>query len=267
MPPQSSAPRRRSFDTFSVWALLTTIVAALVFVIPSAVTPFATTKTFLLAAGTLITLALYILARLTRGNVIFPSTALVGALWLPVAAYALSAVFSGAPLASTLWGTALEPDTLGFMLLAAVLGTLSALILRRAEHYQTFLRVGAYAFGAIALVETLVVVVGQVLPNVVSPAFSVVGSFGDLASLMGLGVVTVLIAFRFLDPSAHARRALTISGVLALFLLAVANSSLVWTLLALVSLGLFVEAVMRHGSSSADADLEGSVVVSEATLE
>ncbi|HUY05227.1 MAG TPA: tetratricopeptide repeat protein [Candidatus Paceibacterota bacterium] len=266
MPPQPSAPRRRSFDTASIWALFITIVAVLV-VIPSAATPFATTKVFLLAAGTLVTLALYILARLTRGNVIFPSSVLVGALWLPVVAYALSAAFSGAPFAGSLWGAALEPDTLGFMLAVAVLGTLAALILRRPEHYRSFLNVGAYTFGAMALVGTIIVIIGQFLPNVVSPAFSIVGSMSDLAIFLGLGVVLLLITFRFLEPSLRARRALLASGVLALFLIAVANSSLVWTLLALASLGLFVEAVMRHGSNAADADLEGAVVVAEAPLE
>ena len=267
MSPQSSTPRRRSFDTASIWALLITIAAALVIVIPSATTPFATTKTFLLAVGTLVTLALYILARLTRGNVIFPSSVLIGALWLPAIAYMLSAAFSGAPFASSLWGTALEPDTLGLMLIAAVLGTLAAFILRRPEHYRSFLLAGAYAFGAIALIETLVVAVGQFLPNVISPAFSVVGSMSDLAALLGLGIAVILITFRFLEPTLSARRALVVSGVLALFLLAIANSSLIWTLLAFVSLGLFVEAVMRHGSKGSDADIEELSLVSEAPLE
>lgn len=259
--------RRRSFDTASIWALLITIVASLLFVIPSAATPFATTKVFLLSAGVLVTLALYILARLTRGNIIFPSSMLIGALWLPAGAYALSAAFSGAPFASSLWGTSLEPDTLGFMLTAAALGTLATLILRRPEHYRSFLRVGAYTFGAVALIETVVVAVGQFFPNVISPAFSIVGSFGDLAAFLGLGVAATLITLRFLEPSLYMRRALLVSGVLALFLLALANSSLVWTLLALVSLGLFVEAVMRHSSNASDADLDETVMVAEAPLE
>ncbi|MHB8860611.1 MAG: hypothetical protein ACYC48_02655 [Minisyncoccota bacterium] len=267
MPSQQSIPPRRSFDVFSLWALLATVGVALIVVIPFVSTPLATTKTFFLTAGALVTLALYILARLTRGNIIFPSTVLVGALWLPVIAYALSAAFSGVSFMNALWGTALEADTLGFMLLAAVLGTLSVLILRRAEQYQLFLRVGAYVFGAIACIEVLSVIVGQFAPNVVSPAFSLVGSFGDLASFLGLGVVTTLIAFRFLELRGRVRRALMLAVIAALFLLAIANSSLVWTLLALVSLGLFVEAVMRRGSPAADTDLEDVTVMDEAPLE
>ncbi len=69
MPPQQSVstPQRRSLDTVSVWALLITIVAALFVITPFLAIPLAATKTFLLAAGAPITLALYILARLTRG--------------------------------------------------------------------------------------------------------------------------------------------------------------------------------------------------------
>ncbi|MFZ2167916.1 MAG: hypothetical protein WAV50_03565 [Minisyncoccia bacterium] len=263
----STTTPRRSLDTVSVWALLATMAVAIFIVIPSSLVPLATTKTFVLAAGTLVTLALYILARLTRGNVVFPSSWLVAALWLPALAYALSAVFSGASFTGALWGSVLEPDTLGFMLIAAVLGTLSVLVLRRPEHYRLFFRVAAYVFGALAIVQTLTVLVGQVSPGIISPSFAFFGSFSDLASLLGLGVIMVLIALRFLEVSLLARRGLIASGVCALFLLAIANSSLVWILVALVSLGLFVEAIMRHSPKTSDADLDEATVLSETPLE
>jgi tetratricopeptide (TPR) repeat protein len=256
-------PVRRSLDTISVFALITTVVAALLVIIPFASVSFVTTKTFLLAAGTLITLGLYILARLTRGNVVFPSSVLIGALWLPVVAYAFSAVFGRVAFVNAFWGTALEPDTLGFMLIVAILGTLSALVLKRPENYRSFLKIGAYTFVASALAQLLIVIVGQFSPNNISPAFSFIGSFGDLASLLGLGVVALLITFRFLEFSSRTRRMFIISGIVALFLLAIANVSLVWILLALVSLGLFVEAIMRRRSKSADADLDETFVLDE----
>jgi len=268
MPPQSVAsPRRRSLDTISIWSLFITIAAAALIVIPSASVAITTTKTFVLAAGAIITLALYILARLSRGNVIFPPSVLIGALWFPVIAYAFSASFSGIPFGNAFWGTALEPDTLGFMLIVAILGTLSALVLRRPEQYSSFLRAGAYVFGIIALLQVVIVIVGQFAPKTISPAYSIVGSFTDLASLMGLGVVAILITLRFLELSRRAYRLLVVSGVAALLLLAIANSTLVWVLVALVSLGLFVEAVMQKGSRGADADLDEAVVMNEAPLE
>lgn len=267
MPPQPVAPRRRSLDIISIWALFATLVAALLVFIPSSPVALMTTKTFVLAAGTIITLAIFILARLGRGNIIFPSSILIGALWLPVIAYALGAIFSGGSFMNALWGTALEPDTLGFMLVAAVLGTIAALVLRRSEHYQTFFGAGAYIFGIVAALELLVVIIGQFAPNTVSPSFSVIGSFNDLAFFLGLGVITVLITLRFLELSVRTRRMLLVSSAIALFLLAIANVLLVWILLTLVSLGLFVESIMRRGSKAGDADLDEAVVMNEAPLE
>lgn len=257
MPPQpETASRRRSLDTVSSWALLATLIVALFVFIPSASIPFVATKTFLLAAGALITLALYILARLSRGNVIFPPILLVGVLWLPVIAYALSTALSGVSYGNAFWGSALEPDTFGFMLVAALLGTLAALVLRRVEHYQSFLRVGAIVFGVVVAVQILVLIAGQIMPNTISPAFSIVGSYDNLASFLGLGVASILITLRFLKPSRRAHRLLILSGIGALIVLAVANVALVWILLALVALGLFVESVMRRSKGAVDADFD-----------
>ncbi|HCR52563.1 TPA: hypothetical protein DIV48_02865 [Candidatus Kaiserbacteria bacterium] len=264
MPPQQPVrAARHSLDTISVVALLATLVVALFMFIPSTAVPFGATKTFVLAAGALITLALYILARLSRGNVIFPPSVLILALWLPVLAYALSAAFSGVAFGNALWGSSLEPDTLGSLLIIAVLGTLSALALRRVEQYRTYLRVAAYVFCIAVVLQILILIVGQFSPNTISPSFSLVGSYDDLAFLAGLGIIGTLITLRFVDLSRRALRALLFAGLGALLLLAVANSQLVWILIALVSLGLFVEAVMRRsGGSSTDLDEVGVSVES-----
>ncbi len=272
MPPQTSAaashPRKtvRSLEVWNVWVLLATIVVTLVAVVPSLSMPLLMTKTFLLGAGTIITLALFIIARLSRGSLILPPLTLVGALWLPVIAYALSAAFSGAPFMRALWGTALEADTLGFMLAIASLGTLTAVVLRRSEQYRTFLAAGAVVFGIIAVVELVIVIVGQFAPTTISPSFSLLGSFSDLATFLGLGVIGALITFRFVALPARGRRNLILGTVLALVLLAIANSSLVWILLALVSLGLFIEAAMMRKHSIDDADLDEVAVVDEPSL-
>ncbi|MHB1769947.1 MAG: tetratricopeptide repeat protein [Minisyncoccota bacterium] len=263
----TTVPRSRSLETFSMWALSATLIAALFIFIPSASVPFTATKTFVLAAGALVTLALYILARLSRGNIIFPPLALVGALWLPVIAYALSAAFSGVSFMSALWGNALEPDTLGFMLVATVLATLAALVLRRSEHYRSFLSASFFVFSIIVVLEMLVLIVGQFAPTLIAPSFSIVGSYSDLASLLGLGVIAILITLRFLELPERARRALIASGALALVLLAVANASFVWIAVALVSLGLFVETIMHRSPEVADADLDEAVVLSESPSE
>src|SRR3989344_5675047 len=268
MPPHQPlvASRRPSLDTVSIWGLLATLVIAVFMFIPSNSIPFIATKTFVLAAGALVTFALYILARLARGNVILPPTVLVGGLWLPPGAYVRSALFSGMPFEQALWGSALESDTLGFMLVAAGLGTLCAFVVRRPEHYRLLLSSLARVFGVVVILQVLVVVIGQFSPSTVSPTFSILGSFEDLSFLLGLGVAAILITLRFLELSRGGYRALIGVGVLALILLAITNSGLVWTLVGLVALGLFVEAIMRRDTHTPDSELEEAKMVDEAHL-
>src|SRR3989344_8713262 len=140
MPPQSPSTRRISLEWASVWVLAATIIISTVAIIPTVAFPLIPTKAFLLGVGVLATLAVWILARLSRGNIIFPPAMLLLALWLPTIAYALSAAFSGGPFAAALWGTALEGDTLGFVVTLSALGTLTALVVRRPDHYRAFFR-------------------------------------------------------------------------------------------------------------------------------
>jgi tetratricopeptide (TPR) repeat protein len=269
MPPQtiSAVPRRRSLESASVWALIATLVIAVLVFIPSSSIPFLATKAFVLAGGALITLVLYILARLSRGNLVLPPLALLGALWLPVVAYLLSALFSGGSFANAFWGTALGADTLGFFAALAVLGSLAMLVVRRSEQYRSFLSAIGATIGVVAVIEVLIVLAGQLAPNSISPALSIVGSYSDLAALLGLGVIGALLTLRFVEVPSRVRLALIIGGALSLFLLAIANSALVWVLVALVSLGLFVEAVMKRRSYGADADVDGAAVVDETPAE
>lgn len=272
MPPQTpsvvTSGRRISLEHGTVLALAATIILALVIYIPSVAFPFVPTKSFVLAAGALVTLAAYILARLSRGNLILPPVTLVGALWLPTIAYILSAAFSGVGFSSATWGLALESDTLGFMLTLSALGTLTALAVRRPEHYSSFLKVGAWGGAAVVVLSLLVLVVGQFAPGVVSPSFSIVGSIKDLAAVLGLVVITSLVAARFLDLSPMKSRLMMGATILALLVLAALNISLVWVLVALVALALFVEAIMtRRSRVGADMDLEDTAVVTEATTE
>lgn len=268
MPPQvSAAPRRRSLENVAVWSLVLTFVVALIAATPFASLPLPLIKSFVLGAGAIITLAVFVFARLSRGNVIFPPYTLVLALWLPALAYGLSALFSGTSFSTALWGTSLEPDTFGFVLVATFLGTLAALVVRRVEHFQTFFAAAFWAFAAVVGIQTLILLVGQVAPKTVSPAFSIVGSYNSLAMFLGLGMVSLLLATRFLDLSKRARIVSVVTGVFALFLLAVANVSLAWVLVALVALGMFVESVMRRNGSAADAELDDVAVVAESFSE
>ncbi len=257
----TASSQKLSFDTIAAWALGITLVAAAVAFIPSASIPFLYTKVSLLAVGAIITLALYILARLTRGNIIIPSSILLGALWFVPLAYLLSTLFSGTNLRTAFFGTELEIDTLGFVVLAALLGTLAALVLRRREHLKQFYLISGAMFTIVLIAEVVFVVLGQIMPNTISATANVVGSFEDLGIFVGLFLTTSLLGLRFLTLSSKVRLGLLIAGLISLGVLALVNSSLIWIMVGLVALGLFIEAIMRRTVLTGDEDLEGVATV------
>ncbi|HWH07141.1 MAG TPA: tetratricopeptide repeat protein [Candidatus Paceibacterota bacterium] len=256
-----SLPRRFSFDNASVWVLAITGLLATAAFIPVATIPFLYTKVSILAIGGLIALMLFILARLTRGNVIIPPVTLIGALWLVPLAYALSSLFSGVGLRTAFFGSQLEADTFGFMLILAAFATLTALLFRRADQYRTFFKIAAIGFGLVVVSQVLIMLVAKVSPETIAVTTNIVGSFTDLGMLLGLGVAIALLATRFLTLSKRTRTVLWVGTGLGLLLIAVVNSVLVWSLIALVALGLFIEAIMHRRTSAGDEDLEGVTTI------
>jgi tetratricopeptide (TPR) repeat protein len=257
------APRRFSFDTAAIWSLMGALGLGALAFIPSANIPFLYTKVSVLALGVLIALAFFILARLTRGNVIVPPATLIGAVWLVPLAYGLSALFSGAPFSQTLFGAELEQDTLGFILICAGIATLTALVFRRLEHYQTYLKASSAVLGLILLVQLAIVLVAQLSETLVSPVTNLVGSFIDLGMLAGLGVITALLALRSFELRSKTRKFLVAQMAIAFFILALVNSSLIWGLVLLVALGLFIEAIMHRRIAIDDVELEGVMTIGD----
>src|SRR3989344_1111679 len=264
MPPtQSSAARRISFEVVTPFALLATLLLAAIAFVPLASIPFISTKAFILIIGAIITLALYILARLSRGNVILPPPLVLGALWLPAAAYALSAAFSGESFSQAFLSTAFSVDTFGFIIAATLLGTLTALIFRRPPHYQLFFKTLFGAAVALISLEVALLITAQVNPALVPANFSLVGTIVDLAALAGLIIIGSLLALRFLSLENTVRIVLVALTLVALILLALFNAELELIVVGLVSFGLFVESVMRRAPSTGDADLEDVAVLVE----
>ncbi|MBU0801670.1 MAG: hypothetical protein KKA05_11810, partial [Alphaproteobacteria bacterium] len=235
---------------------MTIAIATLAF-IPSAVIPFLYTKVTLLALGVLLTLTFFILARLTKGSIIVPPMFLVGALWLVPLAYALSTLFSGIAPATAFFGGDLEQDTLGFMVLIALLATLAALVFRRTSQYKMYFGLTGVVLCITLVVQILFVVAGKFMPEAVSPTTSIVGSFADMAMLAGLGAIAGLLTLRSVALSTKKRIVVISVIALSFAVLALANMIWVWILVALVALALFIEAIMHRHTPADDADLEG----------
>ncbi|MGE5541327.1 MAG: tetratricopeptide repeat protein, partial [Bacillota bacterium] len=258
----ASHPRRFSFDTAAIWALIVAGGLASVAFIPVQTIPFIYTKISVLAIGGLVALVFYILARLRRGNVIVPPMALLGAAWIVPLAYLLSSLFSGVSFGSAFFGTDLESDTFGFVVLMAALATLTALAFRRGPHYRAFFKGAAIVYALVLVAQVAFVLVGKIAPSVVTPTVNLVGTFTDLGMVVGLGIVLSLLALRFLTITGRFRLFLYVAGGVGLAVLALVNSQLIWGLVALVALGLFIESIMKKRGDADDSDFDGVAVVS-----
>ena len=249
--------KRFSFDVAAIAAVLGTVILATIAFIPAASIPFIFTKVSILAIGTLVTLVLYILARLTRGNAIVPPLPLLGALWLLPLAYLLSSLFSGVGIGMGFFGTDIETDTFGFILILAVISTLTALAFRRAQSIRSFFKFGGLTLGFVVVAQTLFLIGSRIAPTKLSATTNLIGSFSDLGMMVGLGITLALLALRSLKIESRVRLALHIAGGLGLLVLAVVNSTIVWALVVLVAFGLFIEAIMKHRAPGDDSDLDG----------
>lgn len=248
---------RQSFDKLALIALTATLSLGILVVTFSPTLSFIGTKTFILMLGALIALALFIIARLTRGNVVLPPSFLLGAVWFVPAAYALSTLFSGANPGLALTGTEFEPQTLGFMILLSFTATLFALVLRKETDYSFFFISISRVLGVALVLQVLLILVAGMAPQLVSPLSNLVGSFSDMGMLVGLGVAGGLMALRFLGLSKKTKFLVSAGVVLGFAVLAIVNSGLIWILMCAISLGLLVEALMPRKSSVQDPDLEG----------
>ncbi len=250
--------RHWSFESASFWSLIATIVLAVIAFIPLSAVPFLYTKVSLLAFGAIVTFIFYVLARLTRGNIVAPPLSLIGAIWLVPLAYGVSTIFSSTTTTLSVFGNSLETDTLGFMIIAGTLGTLFALIARNIKQYKSVLKAGAWLIGFVLIAQIIILILGSTL-KWINPSVSIVGSFADLATLAGLGVVMTLLALRFVELSSRTKTFLGLMVIVELFFIMLANTQLVWVLVGLVAFGVFVEGVMRrvvHVSSEESLEVE-----------
>ena len=255
----SSAPHpgRVTFDTAALWALVGALFLSAILFIPSATLPFIFSKVVVIALGSIIALACYILARLLRGNIVVPPLSLLGALWLVPAAYLLSALFAGGSIAKAIAGTEFETDTFAFVLLLAIVAGLAALAFRRGSQYRIFFKAGIVLAALVLIAQLAFFVLGITDPARYSATANVVGSFTDLGMFVGLGVTVMQLALRFLVVPPRTRQVIWALIALSLVVLAVVNSTLIWVLVALTAFGLFVEAILRRRSPHADEDFDG----------
>ena len=257
------AGKKFSFDIASALAIAGIVLLAPIVFIPGSTVSLLGTKVAIIAILVCLSLIGFVVARLLRGSIVIPPLTLIGALWLVPLAYVLSTLFSGVNPVYALAGDELESDTLGFMLLLALIGTLTALTLRRAKDFKNVLVAFGVSLGILLVAQFLFIIVSRVSPGLVSPADNLIGAFGDIGMLAGLGIVLTLIAFRFFSFGKVLRPLLIVGMVLAFVLIALVNSPVIYAVVGLGSLGLFIEGMLRRRTQVKDPELEDVSTLAE----
>lgn len=264
----SSQPERNersSIDEAAAWALLGTIFLVPLFFIPSVSVPFQLTKGMLIAGGIIISMGLWVVARLKEGGIDMPQNSLPIAMGAIVFTYLLSALFSGTPSIS-LTGTGFEADTVATVLLFGIAMALAPVVLRRRVHIL-------YAYAGF-LLSALLVGIFQALRLVFGTDFlsfgiftsaisNLIGSWNDLGVFFGLSAVLSLTTLELLDTKRLVKIFSAILLAVSVVFLALINFTTVWYVLGVISLVFLVYTVSaQFGLHRLEEDASSSVSVS-----
>lgn len=249
-----------TLETGTVWAAGAAIAIIPVLFIPAAVIPFGFTKTIAVVIATVVALSLFILTRLRRGSIIVPPLMLLGMLWTIPVAYFLSAVFTGSSLGFSVFGNQIESNTVGFVLAGAVLASVLALTLRKAEQFAYITKASFAGLGLVLAVQVIFWILSTGILSglgiVTDSAANTLGSVKDLGAFLGAGVIATMLGLLLGRPSKKIKNILY--GLLAVSLLFLAgiNFTLVWVVLGLFSLAIFIQGMLKQGGGTHD-DIEG----------
>ncbi|MDB5194329.1 MAG: hypothetical protein JWN50_343 [Parcubacteria group bacterium] len=222
--------RNISIERLARIVLLITVFLVPFFFIPSQSVTLDTAKTLLLVSGVFISLSLYLVSVVKKGEFEFPSTKALWAVILIPAAFLASALLSGNAHVG-LVGYNLEIGTVAFVALGFVLMFLTAVFFKTKERiYYTYLGFLA-AFVIVALIALVKFFFGAgalSLGTFTGTAISPVGSWTDAAVFFGCSLVVVTIAFEELLLSTRGKFLLGLAFIVSLFSIAVLNVSVVW---------------------------------------
>jgi len=249
-----------TLESGTVWAAAAALAIIPVLFIPAAIIPFGFTKTIAIVIAAVVALALFILTRLRRGSIIVPPLTLLSTLWAIPVAYFLSAVFAGNNLSLSVFGNQIESNTIGFVLAGAVIASVLALTLRKAEQFSHITKASFLGLGLVLAVQVIFLILSTgVLSGigiVSNSAANTLGSINDLGVFLGAGVIATMLGLLLGKPSKKTKNILYVLLGVSLVFLAGINFTLIWIVLGLFSLAIFIQGMLKQGNGTHD-DVEG----------
>ena len=206
---------------------------------PSSWLPLEMVKMSVLSIGTLLSLALWAIARLNEHTIEIPRSETLWASLLLVVGYAVAAILSSHVLQSLI-GFGFERDTV--FAVAVFMGVLFVAVLttRSVGHVFQIQKAALASFLLLGVLQILRLAFGadSILPTVFStdPTVTLLGSWNDLAALSGLAILTALSGLALFSSRMLVRTVLYAVLAVGVFLLAAVNVSAVWAALAVTTL-------------------------------
>jgi len=250
-------------DKIAFYALLATLVLLPIFILPGSQVSVESSKGFILVLGLAVSFIAFLIAKLRTGKIEIPRS------WLLLTGFFILLVTLVSALGSSssgmsFFGIMFDIGTFWFMLVAVVLMFLSALIVREEKHARTILL-------GISLSLALVFVF-QIL-RFLSPEFfslglftsktgNLIGSWNSFGLMAGFAVIFSVFLVEFFRVSKSLKWILGILILLALFLVATVNFSIIWQIIGIFSLIIFVYKISIFQPDEENSDHKGFPVLS-----
>lgn len=264
------APLKKSFlhsVRVEIFALVALAFLIPIFFYPDASAPLQFSKVVLTALAVVVVLFSYGVRSVRRGSFSFSTSATLAALYMLPLGYFISSSFSVSPSLS-FFGSQLQTDTFGFMLLGAMLAHSVVLALEERTAFLNLFAALLFSSWIVVLIQIVQVATGGSFPlgSFADPAANVIGRWNDLGLFVGL--VTSLSLIAFVSLSLTKRTRLMVSGTVVggVLVLMVLNTTLAWVLVGVASFGVFVFTLVRRFMASATPLPRASTVLSGAVL-
>lgn len=235
-------------DRISFVALSVVIVLLPLFFLPFTKIPVETSKSLLLVIGLAISVIFWAAARFSDGKILIPkSTILLGGFGI-IFAVLLSSILSS-PSTVSFFGIMFDIGTFWFIFSAFVLMLFSSIIINDSKKAMFIISSLSLSFGLVLFFQLLRFFMPATLSLGVlgSSTDSLLGNLNNLAILAGLSGLMCLFVLEFFKVSKVFKWILGILLVLALFIVAATNFSLVWELFGLFALIIFVYKISLGG--------------------
>lgn len=245
-------------DGIALLVLVLAIFLLPLFFLPTLSAPFQFTKTFLLLEGVFIAFLLLVISRLKAGVLSIPLNLVVASSWLLVIAYFFSALFASDSLVGSFVGQQFEVDTVIFMLVMALLLSITPLLVRTKKHLLRMHLVVLLSAGIVALYQVARFIFGEdfltlgIFTNITA---NPIGRWNDLGIFFGLVGILSLFTIEQASLSRFLKIAVGVLLAVSIFIVAVVNFFPVWIAIGIVSLGLFIYGFFQKRFSRSESKI------------